>query len=63
VRRELGLQAGDAFQVRIDAGRIVLEPIEVTPVERYSETRIREFLESAEMSEEELARAREAWGL
>jgi bifunctional DNA-binding transcriptional regulator/antitoxin component of YhaV-PrlF toxin-antitoxin module len=63
VRRELGLQAGDAFQVRIDAGRIVLEPIEVTPVERYSEMRIREFLESAEMSEEELARAREAWGL
>lgn len=63
MRRELGLQAGDAFQVRIDAGRIVLEPIEVTPVERYSETRIREFLESAEMSEEELARAREAWGL
>ena len=61
VRKALGLRGGDAFQVRVEDGCVVLEPVEVTPIELYTEERIEEFLESAEMSEEQLARARKVW--
>ena len=61
VRKALGLRGGDAFQVRVEDGRVVLEPVEVTPIELYTEERIEEFLEGAEMSEEQLARARKVW--
>ena len=63
VRKTLGLRGGDAFQVRIEEGRVVLEPVEVTPVELYTDERIEAFLESAEMSEEQLRQARKAWNL
>jgi AbrB family looped-hinge helix DNA binding protein len=63
LRRQLRLRAGDVFQVRIEDGRIVLEPVEVTPVELYTESREREFRENSELSESELAEAREAWKL
>lgn len=43
VRKALSLRSGDAFQVRIEDGRIVLEPVEVTPVELYTEERVKEF--------------------
>ncbi len=61
VRKALGLRGGDAFQVRVEDGRVVLELVEVTPIELYTEERIEEFLEGAEMSEEQLARARKVW--
>lgn len=63
VRKALSLRSGDAFQVRIDDGRIVLEPVEVMPVELYTEERVKEFLENSELTENELAQARKAWGL
>lgn len=63
VRKALGLRAGDAFNVRIEDGEIVLEAVEVTPVELYSEARLKEFAENAEMTEDELAQARAVWGL
>jgi AbrB family looped-hinge helix DNA binding protein len=63
MRRQLRLRTGDAFQVRIEDGRIVLEPVEETPVELYTESREQEFRENMELSESELAEAREAWKL
>lgn len=63
VRKALGLRAGDAFNVRIEDGEIVLEAVEVTPVELYSEARLEEFAENAEMTEDEFKQARTAWGL
>lgn len=63
VRRSLGLRSGDAFQVRIVEGRVLLEPVEVTAVEIYTEDRISEFRRNAEMTDEELERARAVWDL
>lgn len=63
VRRALGLRAGDAFSVRIEGGEIVLGAVEVTPVELYSDAQLREFEGNAELTDEELAQARAAWGL
>ncbi len=63
VRKALGLRTGDAFNVRVEDGEIVLEAVEITPVELYSEARLEEFAENAEMTENELKQARTAWSL
>lgn len=63
IRKALGLKAGDALLLRVEEGRVVLEPAQVLPVEAYTEERIREFTQTAEVSEEELAAFRKAWGL
>jgi AbrB family looped-hinge helix DNA binding protein len=63
VRRDLGLVEGDVLTVEIREGAVVLTPTVLTPVEIYTEARIAEFDESAKMTAEELALAREAWGL
>ncbi len=63
VRKALSLHTGDAFQVHVEDGRIVLEPVEVAPVDLYTEERIQEFLDSSELSKDELAQARKAWGV
>lgn len=63
VRRAVGLEPGDPLWIRVEAGRIVLEPVVVVPVERYTEERIREFAQEAEMSPQVLEAARKRWGL
>ena len=63
VRRAVGLRPGDTLLVRVVEGRVVLEPAVVMPLELYTEERAAEFARAAEMSEEELARARRRWGL
>ncbi|PZA08202.1 MULTISPECIES: AbrB/MazE/SpoVT family DNA-binding domain-containing protein [unclassified Meiothermus] len=63
VRKALGLKAGDALLLRVEEGRIVLEPARVLPMEAYTEERIQEFTQAAEASEEELTAFRKAWGL
>ncbi|GIW26258.1 AbrB/MazE/SpoVT family DNA-binding domain-containing protein [Meiothermus sp.] len=63
VRKALGLKAGDALLLRVEEGRVVLEPARVLPLEAYTEERIKEFNRAAEVSEEELAAFRKAWGL
>jgi antitoxin PrlF len=63
IRKELGLREGDVLRVRLVDGSIQLTPTAVVPIELYTEERIAEFLAAAEMTPEELARAREAWGL
>lgn len=63
VRKALGLKPGDTLVVRLEAGRIVLEPAVVLPVEIYSDERLAEFEESAQVSDEMLAAFRRAWGV
>ena len=61
VRRDLGLRPGDAMVVAVQDGRVVLEPVEVLPLERYTDERIQEFKAAAELSVEELEEARVMW--
>ena len=63
LRRSLGLRAGDAFRVRLDDGRLVLEPVEVVPIELYDDERVSEFERATSMSDEEVELARAAWSL
>ena len=63
VRRALGLRGGDAFRVSIKEGSVVLEPVAIIPTEFYTDERLAEFQENAEMTPEELAQARSRWGL
>jgi AbrB family looped-hinge helix DNA binding protein len=62
IRRTLGLQEGDVLTVRLSGRSIVLTPAVVTPIELYTEERISEFEQSAQLSDDELGRARRAWG-
>lgn len=62
IRRAAGIHAGDTLVVSVEDGRIVLQAAVVVPVERYTDERIREFAESAAMTEKELARAKRKWG-
>ncbi len=63
VRAALGLEPGDVFTVTVVDGRVVLEPVEVVPVERYTDERVSEFLRAAEVTDEELADARRRWNV
>ncbi|GAA6736437.1 AbrB/MazE/SpoVT family DNA-binding domain-containing protein [Thermus oshimai] len=63
VREKLGLKAGDALLLRVEGGKIVLEPALLLSYEVYTEERLEEFQKAAEVSPEELAEFRRAWGL
>jgi hypothetical protein len=63
IRKELGLRGGDVLRVRVIDGSIRLTPSTVVPTELYTEERIAEFLQAADMTDEELDAARDAWGL
>ncbi|WP_457627342.1 AbrB/MazE/SpoVT family DNA-binding domain-containing protein [Oceanithermus sp.] len=62
VRKMLGLEPGDTLVVRVEEGRIVLEPAVVLPLELYSDERVAEFEENAEVSPEKLEAFKKAWG-
>lgn len=61
VRRSLGLTEGDVLTVSVAGRSIVLTPVVLTPVELYSDERLAEFGQNAELSGAELAAARRAW--
>jgi AbrB family looped-hinge helix DNA binding protein len=61
VRRSLGIAEGDVLTVKAEAGRIVLAPAVVMPVELYDEERLREFAENAELTDAELGAATRRW--
>ncbi|UCH25976.1 MAG: AbrB/MazE/SpoVT family DNA-binding domain-containing protein [Trueperaceae bacterium] len=63
IRKALDLASGDAFEVHLEDGRVVLEPVEVIATERYTNERIKEFLTASEMGVEELAESRRKWEL
>ena len=56
-----GVQEGDVLTVRLAGSSIVLTPAVVTPIELYTDERIAEFDQSAQLSESELEAARRAW--
>ncbi len=62
VRRKLALQEGDVLTVRLSGRSIVLTPALVTPVELYTDERIAEFEQAAQLSKDEADRARHTWG-
>ena len=61
LRRELGLAEGDVLTVKVADGAIVLTPAVLTEVEAYTDRRIREFEDAAELTPDELQAARRAW--
>lgn len=63
IRRRLGLAEGDVLMVEVREGAVILTPTVLTPVERYTDERVREFDEAARMPDERLAAARRTWGL
>jgi antitoxin PrlF len=63
LRKAMGLRPGDTLVVRLEDGRLVLEPAVVVPVELYSDERVEEFARAAEMSVEEIAEAKRRWGV
>ena len=63
VRRALGLEPGDTLLLRVEKGKVVLEPAVVLPVEIYDEDRLLEFERAARLSPEEVRRIRERWNL
>ena len=63
VRKALGVEGGDDLVIVVEAGRAILEPAVIMPVERYSEERSREFEKASRMSPQEIKRARRKWRL
>lgn len=63
IRRQVGLEGGDPVVVSVKDGAIVLTPAVVTPIERYTDERLTEFAEAAEMSPAEIAKVRVKWRL
>jgi AbrB family looped-hinge helix DNA binding protein len=63
VRRALGLEPGDNLLISVEGDRAVLQPAVVVPIERYTEERTSEFDEAAQMSPDEIRKARRKWRL
>lgn len=63
LRKALSLRPGDPLLVRLEEGRLVLEPVYLLPVEAYTEERIQEFLQASHADDQEVAAFRKAWGL
>ena len=61
VRQRLDLEAGDTFHVRVDNGRLILDPVPKLEVELYDAARIAEFERASAMSDAELRLAERAW--
>ncbi|WP_337844388.1 AbrB/MazE/SpoVT family DNA-binding domain-containing protein [Thermus sp.] len=62
VRERPGLEAGDVL-LRVEGGKIVLEPALLLSYEMYTEEHLEDFQKTAEVSPEELAEFRRAWDL
>jgi looped-hinge helix DNA binding domain, AbrB family len=63
VREKLGLRPGDVLLLKVEEGRLVLEPVLLLSYEVCSEERLEEFRKAAEATPEEVAAFLEAWGL
>lgn len=61
MRRKLGLREGDVLALHLSGRSILLTPAVVTPVELYTDERIAEFERNAEMTQDDVSRARLAW--
>jgi AbrB family looped-hinge helix DNA binding protein len=59
VREKLGLRPGDVLLLKVEEGRLVLEPALLLSYEE----RLEEFRKAAEATPEEVAAFLEGWGL
>ena len=62
-RKQAGVGPGDSVQVTVENGRIVLTPVDVVALERYTDERIVEFDKASKMTSGELDKARGNWAL
>ena len=62
VRRAVGVEPGDPLAISVEEGRIVISPALLLPVEHYTDERVAEFAQAAELNHDELAEARRKWG-
>ncbi|MDQ1249238.1 MAG: hypothetical protein QG597_3612 [Actinomycetota bacterium] len=63
IRRAVGLHGGDALQVTIENGRIILQPVMTLPIRLYTDADLAMFEDAAAMTDQELASAAELWGV
>ena len=61
IRKALSLKGGDALEVAIEGGRIILQPVMTLPIRIYSESDLAMFAEAGAMSDEEIAAAADRW--
>jgi len=61
VRKAAGVEPGDPLAISVEGGRIVITPAILLPAETYTDERIAEFAEAAEMSRDEVLEARRKW--
>jgi len=62
VRAAVGVEPGDPVAISVEEGRIVISPALLLSVEHYTDERLAEFAQAAEMNRDELAEARRKWG-
>jgi len=62
VRRAVGVEPGDPLAISVEEGRIVISPALLLRVEHYTDERVAEFAQAAELNRDELAEARRKWG-
>lgn len=61
MRKALNLKGGDALEVAIEDGRIILQPVMTLPVRIYGESDLAMFAEAGTMSEDEITAATDRW--
>lgn len=61
IRKALGLTAGAAVEVSIEAGRIVIQPVIALPVRIYSDEDLAMFDEAQHMTAAEMKEALGRW--
>lgn len=62
VRTAVGVKPGDPLAISVEEGRIVISPALLLPVEHYTDERVAEFAQAAELNGDELAEVRRKWG-
>jgi len=61
LRKTLGLAEGDVFRVRVEGGAVILAPVILIEIERYTDEREQEFADTAAMSDGALRGASARW--
>ncbi|EKD28166.1 MAG: Transcriptional regulator, AbrB family [uncultured bacterium] len=61
IRKQLKIKQGDPLAVSVEEGKIILSPVAMTIIERYSNDQLQEFKEASSMSSDEISEAKKKW--
>lgn len=61
IRKQLKIKQGDPLAVSVEEGKIILSPVAMTIIERYSNDQLQEFQEASSMSSDEISEAKKKW--